>query len=536
VSESAAPAAPGAASRATDDASSVPERAGLVLTALIVVAGVANLNLSVANVALPDIGKHFDSSQTTLDLIAVGYSLGLACSVLWLGALGDRYGRKLMLLIGTALAIPMSLLAAFAPSDTVLFLARLGGGFAAGMAYPTTLALITALWAGPGRTRSIALWSALGGAIAMLGPLTSGFLLEHFYWGSVFLITLPLAVAAIVLAWLFVPAHVNESTEAVDNLGGILSLALVGALILAINFAPVPNKGTLTLALAAIAVLALVAFYLRQRRAENPLYDLEVASRRVFWVAACAGVIVFGSLMGAAFVSQQYLQNVLGYSTLEAGAAILPTVVFMVLVAPRSAKLVEARGARFTLLCGYVFLFLAFLTMLLLWKEGSSYWEIALAYVFIGIGVGFAGTPASHSLTGSVPVRRAGMASGTADLQRDLGGAMMQSIFGALLTAGYATAAGSLISSSGQDVTSSTQAELTKSFSSAADTASRYPSSQQDAIISGAKTAFLQGDQWAYTAGIVAILIGATLVFFCFPKRDDEQRLLAEYHAQDTTG
>jgi EmrB/QacA subfamily drug resistance transporter len=536
VTESASSAAAAGGARAADDASSAPARAGVVLISLIVVAGVANLNLSVANVALPDIGKHFDSSQTTLDLIAVGYSLGLACSVLWLGALGDRYGRKLMLILGTALAIPMSLLAAFAPSDIFLFVARLGGGFAAGMAYPTTLALITALWAGPGRTKSIALWSAIGGGIAMLGPLCSGFLLEHFYWGSVFLITLPLAVAAIVLAWLFVPAHVNESTEAVDNLGGILSLALVGALILAINFAPVPNKGTLTLVLAAIAVLALVAFYIRQRRAENPLYALDVASRRVFWVAACAGVIVFGSLMGAAFVSQQYLQNVLDYSTLEAGAAILPAVVFMVLVAPRSAMLVEARGARFTLLCGYVFLLVAFITMLVLWKEGSSYWEIAIAYIFMGIGVGFAGTPASHSLTGSVPVSRAGMASGTADLQRDLGGAIMQSIFGALLTAGYATAAGSLISSSGNDVTASTQAELTKSFSSAADTASRYPSSQQDAIISGAKTAFLQGDQWAYTAGIVAILLGAVLVFFLFPKKEDEQRLLAEYHAQDTAG
>jgi MFS transporter, DHA2 family, multidrug resistance protein len=532
VSESATAATQGA--RSAGEASTAPARAGLVLISLIVVAGVANLNLSVANVALPDIGKHFDSSQTTLDLIAVGYSLGLACSVLWLGALGDRYGRKLMLLLGTALAIPMSLLAALAPSDIVLFLARLGGGIAAGMAYPTTLALIAALWAGPGRTKSIALWSAIGGAIASLGPLASGFLLQYFYWGSVFLITLPLAVVAIVLAWLFVPAHVNESTERVDNLGGILSLVLVGALILSINFAPVPNKGTLTLVLAVIAVLALVTFYLRQRRAENPLYDLDVASRRVFWVAACAGVIVFGSLMGSAFVSQQYLQNVLGYSTLQAGAAFLPAVVFMVLVAPRSAKLVETRGARFTLLSGYVFLFLAFITMLVLWKEDTSYWEIAIAYIFIGIGVGFAGTPASHSLTGSVPVRRAGMASGTADLQRDLGGAIMQSIFGALLTAGYATAAGSLISSSGQDVTSSTQAELTKSFSSAADTASRYPSSQQDAIISGAKTAFLQGDQWAYTAGIVAVLIGATLVFFCFPKRDDEQRLLAEYHAEDT--
>jgi EmrB/QacA subfamily drug resistance transporter len=522
------------APRSEGGTSEAPERAGLVLAALIIVAGVANLNLSVANVALPDIGKHFDSSQTTLDLIAVGYSLGLACSVLWLGALGDRYGRKLMLLLGTALAIPMSLLAAYAPSDVILFLARLGGGIAAGMAYPTTLALITALWAGPGRTKSIALWSALGGAIASLGPLFSGFLLQHFYWGSVFLITLPLAAVAIVMAWRLVPAHVNESTEQVDNLGGVLSLALVGALILSINFAPVPNARTMTIILALVAVAALGAFYVRQRRAPNPLYDLDVAARRTFWVAACAGIIVFGSLMGSAFVSQQYLQNVLGYSTLEAGAAFLPAIVFMVLVAPRSAKLVDARGARFTLLCGYVFLLVAFATMLLLWKEGSSYWEIAVAYVFIGIGVGFAGTPASHSLTSSVPVQRAGMASGTADLQRDLGGAIMQSIFGALLTAGYATAAGSLISASGKDVSADTQAELTKSFSSAADTASRYPASVQDDIIAGAKTAFLHGDQWAYTAGIIAILLGAVLVFFLFPRQQEEEELLARYHAEDT--
>jgi len=140
----------------TDEAQGqAPKRAGIVLLTLIVVAGVANLNLSVANVALPSIGKHFNSSQTTLDLIAVGYSLGLACSVLWLGALGDRYGRKMMLVLGTVLTIPMSLLAAYAPTDTVLFAARVGGGLAAGMAYPTTLALITALWSGPAaRSRS----------------------------------------------------------------------------------------------------------------------------------------------------------------------------------------------------------------------------------------------------------------------------------------------------------------------------------------------------------------------------------------------
>src|SRR5918995_7133321 len=148
-----------------------PPRGGLVLAALILVAAVANLNLAVANVALPDIGKAFDSSQTTLDLIAVGYSLGLAGSVLWLGALGDRYGRKMMLVLGVSLSVPACLLAAYAPSDSVLFVARLLGGLSAGMAFPTTLALITALWAGQPRTRSIALWSATGGAIAALGPL-----------------------------------------------------------------------------------------------------------------------------------------------------------------------------------------------------------------------------------------------------------------------------------------------------------------------------------------------------------------------------
>ena len=266
-----------------------PARAGLVLISLIAVAAVANLNLSVANVALPSIGRAFDSSQTTLDLIAVGYSLGLAASVLYLGALGDRYGRKLMLILGMALSVPACLLAAYAPSDAVLFGARVLGGVSAGMAYPTTLALIAALWSGPGRIKSIALWSAIGGGIAALGPLVAGALLERFWWGSVFLITLPLAAIALVLAVIFVPSHVNETTDPVDNLGGVLSVVLVGTLILSINFAPVPNKGSLALGLAAIAVAAAIAFVIRQRRAKNPLYDLHVAGRRIFWVAACAG-------------------------------------------------------------------------------------------------------------------------------------------------------------------------------------------------------------------------------------------------------
>jgi DHA2 family multidrug resistance protein-like MFS transporter len=528
-----AEASTGNGSPAASGASTAPERAGWVLASLIAVATVANLGLAVANVALPDIGSHFDASQTDLNLIAVAYSLGLACSVLYFGAIGDRYGRKQILLVGMALTVPADLVAAFAPSTGVLFGARIVGGLAAGMAYPTTLALITALWSGPARTRSIALWAATGGALTALGPLLSGVLLQHFSWGSPFLLTLPFAVIALLMALKFIPANVNETTEPVDHSGGVLTIFLVGALIMAINFVVVPGKGSVAIGLFAVAAAALVAFYIRERRAKNPLYDLHVASRRTFWVAAVAGIIVFGSLMGTMYIGQQFLQNVLGYSTVGAGAAILPAAVCMVLVAPRSAKLVEARGARATLLFGYVFVLLGFLTMLLLWKEGIPYWKVALGYALVGIGVGLAGTPASHSLTGSVPVTRAGMASGTADLQRDLGGAILQSIMGAFLTAGYAAAASAAITASGKNVSDNVKSELTKSFSSAADAAKQYPPSIQHDIAAAAKASFLHGDQWAYVAGIVAVLLGAAVVFFLFPKNQEERRMLAEFEAED---
>ncbi|HVR05751.1 MAG TPA: MFS transporter, partial [Solirubrobacteraceae bacterium] len=323
--------APPASASTQAEPSTAPQRAGLVLAALIAVAAVANLNLAVANVALPSIGRAFAAGQTELDLVAVGYSLGLATSVLYLGAIGDRYGRKLMLLLGMGLSIPASLLAALAPSIWVLFAARVLGGLSAGMAFPTTLALITALWSGPARTRSIALWSGIGGAISSLGPLLAGLLLTRFAWGSVFFITLPLALVALYMAWRLVPAHVNETSDPVDNLGGLLSVLLVAAIVLGINFAPVPGKGKVAAGLGVIALAAVVAFVWRQRRVRNPLYDLQVAARRVFWVAACAGIVVFGTLMGAMFVGQQFLQNVLGYSTLDAGLAIVPAALLMVL-------------------------------------------------------------------------------------------------------------------------------------------------------------------------------------------------------------
>ncbi|MGZ7135591.1 MAG: MFS transporter, partial [Methanobacterium sp.] len=252
---------------------------------------------------------------------------------------------------------------------------------------------------------------------------------------------------------------------------------------------------------------------------------------------ACAGIIVFGSLMGAMYIGQQFLQNVLNYTTLDAGLSILPGVFFMIVVAPQSAKLVESRGSRFTLLLGYLFCLLGFITMFLLWKENIPYWMVGLAYAFVGIGVGLAGTPASHSLTGSVPVKREGMASGTADLQRDFGGAIMTSIFGALLTAGYSKAVAAQISNlpsyAQEQITSGVEVVLQKSFSSAAAVAAQNPQYSSQ-IIAGAKTSFLAGDQWAYIAGIIFILIGTAIVFYKFPKMEEEKKLLSQYHEADT--
>ena len=333
---------------------------------------------------------------------------------------------------------------------------------------------------------------------------------------------IPVALVALFLVLKNIPAHVKESTEPVDNIGGILSMVLVGSLILAINFAPVPSMRTLVLGLMAVVVVALILFVIRQRRAKNPLYDLKVAARPTFWVAAVGGIIVFGSLMGAMFLGQQFMQNVLGYSTVAAGAAILPAAVFMILVAPRSAKLVQARGSRFTLLLSFAAVFIAFVLMLLLWNEGIPYWMVAIAYIFLGIGVGLGGTPSSNSLTASVPVTRVGMASGTADLQRDLGGALMQSIFGALLAIGFAASMATAIAAAPtadqQAMTASVQSQLEMSYASAETIAAEYPQYATQ-ITAAAKESFLAGDDYAYIAGIIVVVLGAALIFFKYPKK-----------------
>ncbi len=511
-------------------------RGGLVLATLILGATVANLNLSVANVALPTIDRDLGATQTQLDLVAVGFTLGLATSVLYLGALADRHGRKLMLLLGLALSIPAAAMAAWSGNVDVLILARILGGLAAGMAFPTTLSLVTALLEGTARTRGIALWSGCGGGAAAIGPLISGFLLRHFWWGSVFAVTIPLAALALVLAFLLIPRHAGESSDPVDNFGGLVSVVFVGTLIIAINLAPTPGRNALTIAMAAIAVASGVTFFWRQRRAHNPLFDLHVAARRLFWVAAVAGIVVFGALMGSLFIGQQFLQDVLGMDSFQAGAAILPAPVMMVLLAPVAARLMQRRGGRPTLVLGFLFVIAGFVTMLA-WHEGIGYLAVGLAYAFIGAGVGLAGPPATRSIMSAVPERRAGMGSATTDLQRDLGGAIMQSVLGALLTLRYSQYFAEAFTSVPQDkmqaLGEQAAAEIAGSFGGAADVAKSLPQADATKLMDAAAEAFTQGSHLAIATAVAVAAGGLVVVLLAFPRKDKEQQLEAAYAAAD---
>ena len=511
--------------------SEVPPRAAVILTALILGAAVANMNLAVANVALPTIGRDLEATQVSLNLIAVGFTLGLAASVLYLGAIADRYGRRRMLLGGLALSIPMALLAAYAPNADVLVLARVGGGIAAGMAFPTTLSIVVALFKGQSQTRAIALWTGLGLGASALAPAIAGFLLEHFNWGSAFILTVPIAAVAFILALFVIPKNINEDQRQVDHLGGILSVLAIGLLTLGLHFVSVPANVLIGGAMLGASIFVFAMFFWRQKRAPNPLFDLAIAARRIFWVAALTGLIVFGTLVGTMFIGQQYVQNVLGYSTFEAGCAALPVSVTMVLVSPIAARMIERYGSRLTLVVGIAFV-LAGIALMFTWREGASYLPVGAAFAVIGIGIGLAGTPASRSIMSAVPEHRAGMGSAMTDLQRDLGAAIMQSILAIFLTRQYTASIDSqladLPTSERSTITSQTEGILRNSFGGAEALAQQFPQ-HSEAIIQGARDAFIHGSAATVIAALITVAIGLLVALIGFPRKQQELELEAEY-------
>ncbi len=505
------------------------------LWTLILAACVANVNLSIANVALPDIGRELGATQVELNMVAVGFTLGLASSVLYLGAIGDHYGRKRLLLIGLALSIPAAALAAWAPSPTVLIAARLIGGVCAGMVYPTTLSIITALYSGRQRAMAIALWSGIGAGASAIGPAIVGWLLTFAWWGAGFAITIPLAVLAFLLC-LRLPSKTGDPSPSVDHVGGVLSVIMIATFVGAITFAPTPGAGVVSIILAVISAAAIIAFFLQERRTPEPLFDLHVAKRRTFWVAALAGIIVFGSLMGSMFIGQQFLQNVLDYNSLQAGLGILPAAFAMILLSPVAAILIHRVGSRVTLAIGFVLVGLGFLAMFL-WTESSSYAVVGLTYAMLGAGVAIAAAPASRAIMSSVPQQDLGMGSATNDLQRDLGGAIMQSVMGTLLVVRYSRDIAAAFSAAPADEQSQLSDQaitlMTQSFTGAEEAAQSLPSQYSASLVEAARQAFTDGANVAYAAALLAVVAGLVVIVTLYPRKDREIEILAKYAEED---
>lgn len=513
-----------------------PPRARGTLVALLFAAAVCNINTVVAGIAVPDIGEQFGASQTALNLVALATGLGLSISVLYLGAVADRYGRKQMLLIGIASTLAASTLSSLSASVEMLIVAQVLVGLAGGMAFPTTLSLITALWAkGPGRTGVIAIWSSVSSMATIAGAILAGLVLVLTSWNWVFMLSTPIAAIAFVLVLRFVPSHIAESNTPVDHLGGVLSATALGALVLGVSIVFAPGGATIGVALLAAAALLLLLFGLRQARASFPLFDLSVAKQRLFWLPAVGGLIAVGSLSGAMFVGEQFMQSVMGYSPLQTGLAVIPAAVSLMLAAPLSARAVGRYGTRDTMLLGYAFLLIAMLSMLL-WREHSPYPLVGFGFFMIGIGVTFVMTASRRALTSSTPVRRAGMASATSDLQNDLGGSVMQALLGAVLASGFAAVVAGKIAASPD--AASLSAEVTRalqsSFASAEHVAQQYPHYTQE-ILDGARASLLDGSLLAFVIGAAVTLIGAAAIRFGLPNREAERRLAEERPEEEPT-
>ena len=514
----------------------VPARSGLVLGALVLGAIVANINLGIANVALPSIGHSLGATQDQLSQIADAFALGLAATVLYLGAVGDRYGRKLLFVLGAILTIPTSMMAAWATSPEMLALARLLCGFAAALLFPTTLSLIGALFSGGPQVRAIALWSGIGGGVAALGPVIGGWMLEHFWWGSVFLVAVPLDIVALLLGLWVIPWHAGEEKHAVDHLGGVLSVIGVGALVMSIQHLSSGLSGV-EIATAVLAVAALVAFVWRQSRASYPLVSLPLAKARTFWVAFLAGAITFGSLIGAMFIGQQFTQNVLGYNTLTAAAVVIPSAVMTALFGQLAGRVIASRGSRVAFLFGLAAVAAAFVVMLATWNSSASIGWILAAYTLVGIGVGLAATPASRSLMASVPKTRTGMGSAFLDLTRDFGGAVIQAIMGVLLAGVYADhlrrAFAALPADQASQLSSSAAQQIVSSYEGAVAVAASYPQAQAQQIVSAAADAFTSGKSAAIAVGLVLTVLAFVTVYFLYPRHEAELAYYSSVAADD---
>src|SRR4051794_37845629 len=403
----------------------------MCLALMMVVAAVASLN-----VALPDLARSTGASQSQLQWIVDAYALVFAGLLLPAGALGDRYGRKGVLQIGLAVFGIASLAAVFVDDPGWLIGLRAVIGVGAALVMPTTLSIVTNVFPEDERGRAVGIWAGVAGAGAVVGLLLSGTLLEWFSWSSVFAINVALAALASGATARLVPTSRGRHAS-LDPAGAVLSSLGLFGLVAGIIEAPI--RGWLdpyVLAGFAAGAVLLVAFVVFELRRSEPMLDPRLFARRGFAAGSLSLTLQFFAQFGLLFIGLQYLQLVLGYSPIEAGASILPMALMLVLIAPRAPRLAERLGVRAVGGSGLAAMGAGFLIFASL-GAGSSYWPFGLAALVTGIGIGLATAPATTAIVSSLPPERQGIASAVNDLTREVGGAFGIAVLGSVLNNGY---------------------------------------------------------------------------------------------------
>ncbi len=415
-----------------------PRRRGVVLAVLCLAVFVTVLDGTIVNVALPTLASELSASTRSLQWIVDAYLLVFAGLLLAAGGLGDRFGRRRVLVGGL---VWFGVTSAFAGSSSAvgsLIASRALMGAGAALIFPATLAIITNVFPDPSeRAKAIGVWGATTGIAVAAGPIVGGWLLEHFWWGSVFYVNVPIAVVALVATLAVVPESRDEHAPRLDLAGFVLSIAAISALVFTIIEAPGWGWASpTTLAGFAIAAVLLTAFVVWELHAKHPMLPVRIFENLRFSAASLSIASAFFALFGFIFLITQYFQIVRGYSPLGAGVRTLPVAISIAVASVIAPRIVASAGTTRVVAAG-----LGLMAASFVWISTASavtpYLEIVGQMVLLGAGLGATTTPATESIMGSLPLDKAGVGSAVNDTTRELGGTLGVAIIGSVFSSVY---------------------------------------------------------------------------------------------------
>ena len=414
-------------------------RGWLALIVLMLPVLLVSVDNTVLSFALPDIALSLNPSSAQQLWIIDAYPLVLAGLLVTMGTLGDRFGRRRMLLIGATGFAAVSVLAAFAPSAAWLIAARAGMGVFGAMLMPSTLSLLRSIFTDRDQRRmAIAVWASMFSAGAALGPIVGGILLEHFAWGSVFLMSVPVLVPLLILAPLLVPESRDPRPGRIDPVSIALSMLTMVPIVYAIKEVAVHGFGVLPVVLTAAGFGFGVAFVRRQLASEQPMLDMRLFARGTFSGALLVNLLSVVSLVGFLYFVAQHLQLIVGLSPMDAGFALVPGMAAMIVAGLLVVPIARRVSARVVVPVALTFSVVAYLLVPGAVGDGALALLIA-AFVLLGIGIGAAETVSNELILASAPPAKAGAASAVSETAYELGAVLGTAVLGGILTAAYRT-------------------------------------------------------------------------------------------------